>query len=259
MSLKKVLLAGAALAAVSAVPAQASIIDNPHFKVLGLVIVWGADQAGNAPIASDFIIDNDAGNNDADLISTDVYTVVTGSLTPTPDSIANGEGSIFDVTGETSGGVFTDNGSAGILDAADALTAFGLDASTDVALSGAYQSSFFVASNTAFAIDAAVSSTGTFALTDIGYDLDVTASGTAGALNFGGSADPSLGGNIITGSDLDTINGTQVYLAPDKTALNTGSIVDQSIRFDASYSLDYDLSMGAGDIEAEVVYTVYVP
>ena len=37
MKLRKLLLAGGALAALAGVPAQASIVDNPHFKVLGLV------------------------------------------------------------------------------------------------------------------------------------------------------------------------------------------------------------------------------
>ncbi|MEM9841713.1 MAG: hypothetical protein AAF767_03650, partial [Pseudomonadota bacterium] len=72
MSFRKPLLAGVALAmgaATLVAPAQASIIDRPHFKVLGVVIVWAADDAnGNTPIATDFIINDTTGAGDTDLI-----------------------------------------------------------------------------------------------------------------------------------------------------------------------------------------------
>lgn len=277
MKLRKLLLAGAALAVATGVPAQASIVDNPHFKVLGLVIVWGADASGGAPIASDFVIDTGTGataaaSGDADLIAGDVHTVVTGSLTPTPNSLAGANP--FDVTGAVSGGVFTDDGN-GFLDAADSYTAFELDGSTDVSVSGAsFDSSFYVASNTPFAIDAqataVAANTSGFTLSDVGYALSVTQTATDGALTFGGNAQLPHSGNTSTSGVVGTVadlsdmsSAVNVFTGDRRTAASVGSIVDQSVRFDAVYSLGgaagYDLSMGAGEIEADVVYTVFVP
>jgi len=77
MSFRKLLLAGAALAVGSvavAAPASASIIDRPHFKVLGVVIVWAANDAdGSTPIATDFVI-GDA--SDTDLIAAEPLTLL---------------------------------------------------------------------------------------------------------------------------------------------------------------------------------------
>ncbi len=277
MNIRKLLLAGSALAVMAGAPAQASIVDNPHFKVLGLVIVWGADASGNAPIAHDFVIDNDATGtaNDADLIAGDVHTVVTGSLNATPDASVSLGANPFDITGATSGGTFNDTGTdAGFLDANDSFDAFGLDQNTDVSATGAtFESSFYVASNTAFAIDAVASTvaanTANFDLTDVGYALSVTSTGTDGGLNFGGDAQfphsgGTAGGVSATVATLDDMSSAaNVFTGDQRTALTPGSIVDQSVRFDAEYSLGgatgYDLSMGVGSIEANVVYTVYVP
>ena len=58
---------------------------------------------------------------------------------------------------------------------------------------------------------------------------------------------------------------TLVFAGDRQTALTPGSIADQSVRFDAVYTLagasgtGYDLSDGSGEIETEVVYTVFVP
>ncbi len=274
MNLKKALAAGAALAALTGVPAQASIVDNPHFKVLGLVIVWGADASDNSPIVSDFIIDTGTGttaaaSGDADLITGDVHTVVTGSLTATPDALASG--SLLDVTDPTSGGVFSDNGTTGQLDAADAFTAFGLDGSTDLDLDeGTLESSFYVASNTAFAIDAAASETAAtnFTLADVAFEMSVTQSGDDG-LAFGSAAQfphssgatGGVSGTVTTLDDLTT--AANVFTGDQRTAASAGSIAAQSVRFDVAYTLGgtdgYDLSMGAGEIEADVTYTVFVP
>ncbi len=272
MKLNKLLLAGSAMALLAAGPSQASVIDNPHFKVLGLVVVWGADASGNAPIVSDFVIDSAVGAGDADLIAGDVHTVVTGTLNPTPDTLAGA--TPFDVTGEVSGAVFTDAGTLGVLDAADSFTAFEIDGATDIALTGAqYNSSFYVASNTAFALNAQASTvaanTVNFALTDVGYSLAMTQSGNDG-LAFGGNAQLPHTGNTATSGVVATVNdlgdmsaATNVFTGNRRTAATAGSIAAQSVRFNAQYSLGgatgYDLSMGVGEIEANVTYTVFVP
>lgn len=273
MSFRKLLLAGTTLVASAAIatPANASIIDRPHFKVLGVVIVWAADDStGGTPIATDFIIDSDdGGNNDADLIggsSVDGRTVVTGSLTATPDSTSTaGLGSILDI--EDSGG--TSLGQANTNTAAT-FAAFDVSDATLTSDDLTYESSFYVASNTPFAIDAEASNLveeGDFDAEDIGYSLDVTVSGTDGtgpnSLTFGGNAQ-SPGSGFSAPPTLDALTTqTQVFNGTARTAASAGSIVSQSVRFDATYTLfsgaAYDLSQGAGEVKADVVYTVYVP
>ena len=268
MSYRKLLLAGAALAAstlsVSA-PANASIIDRPHFKVLGVVIVWAADDAtGTTPIATDFIINDTAGSGDTDLIGgTDVdgRTVVTGSLTATEDAASTTAlGAVLDIDNA--------GGNIATIDT-DSPVGFSSFDVTGASLTGdamTYESSFYVASNTAFAINGVATETsqdGDFEMTDIGYEMDVTVSGTDGALSFGGNAQ-NPGGGFGTFTNLADVDGsTPVFVGTDRTAASAGSIVGQSVRFDATYTLGaggaYDLSQGAGEIKADVVYAVYVP
>ncbi|MEL6226434.1 MAG: hypothetical protein AAFR01_05360, partial [Pseudomonadota bacterium] len=105
-------------------------------------------------------------------------------------------------------------------------------------------------------------------LADIGYSLSVTQSGDDG-LAFGANAQfPHTGGatgGVSTGvtalSDMAT--ATNVFTGNQRTAATPGSIASQSVRFDAVYTLGgaggYDLSQGAGEIEATVTYTVFVP
>jgi hypothetical protein len=278
-TLKKLALATGVAAAIAAPVSQASIIDHPFFRVLGVVIVWGTDTAtGTKAIASDFVLMTGASNSaGTDLIAANGRAVITGSLSGAPASEA--AGSMMSIKDPTSGGVLTDNGTSGYLDAADVMTAFELDNNTDVDLSTSQvQHSFYVASNTAFDIQAVASNfnvTGDFGigptaltLADIGYSLAVNAAGaTDGAITWGAAAqDPSTGGTgVIAAIDsLDDISTSQyVFDGGQKTASTTGTIASQSVRFDATYTLGaaagYDLSMGAGVIEADVTYTVFVP
>lgn len=267
MSIRKLLLAGTTLMASAAIatPANASIIDRPHFKVLGVVIVWAADETnGGTPIATDFVIDSDdGGNNDADLIggtSVDGRTVVTGSLTATPDASSTaGLGSILDI--EAGGSTIATANT----DTAATFSAFDVTGASLTSDDLTYESSFYVASNTPFAIDAEATNVvedGDFLATDVGYDLDVTVSGNDG-IAFGGNAQ-SPGTGFSAPADLGALTTqTQVFNGTARTAANPGSIVSQSVRFDATYTLGsgtaYDLSQGAGEVKADVVYTVYVP
>ena len=287
--MKKIALASGVAVSLMATTAYASVIDRPFFQVLGVVVVWGGtdfdENAGTAPVVSDFVLLTPAsGTAGADLISGDVYSVVTGSLTPISDEGTAVDGTaVFDpVTGETSGGTFADNGTAGVLDAADTLSAFGIDATTDISggLVGSHNSSFYVASNAAFDIFAQstnVVATGDF-LTDglddenIAFAMSVTPSGNDG-LAFGANAqDPSTGGTgvVTTIDSLDDISTqAKVFDGGRKTAASVGALAAQSVRFDSVYTLDadsatagtqgYDLSMGVGTLQADVTYTVFVP
>lgn len=264
MNLRKLILAGTAVGALLCAPAQASIIDNPQFRVLGLVIVWGANAADSgAPIVSDFIIGD---GSSTDLIADDVHAVVTGTLLSTPATVATG--GEFEISGAV--------GAPGVIDASSAFGAFELDANTDVTLSDdlTENSSFYVASNTAFSINAVASATTAtgFDLSDIGFALSVTPSGDDG-LAFGQDAqfphtdDSATAGVVTTVDSLDDMEAgpTLVFAGNRLTAATAGSIADQSVRFDAEYTLigssgtGYDLSDGTGVIETEVVYTVFVP
>lgn len=306
MSLTKRISAVAIAASLLSTTAYASVIDRPFFQSLGVVIVWGATDFGsngavNEPVVSDFILLTPAsGTAGADLISGDVYSVVTGKLDPVP---GNGTATthfstaydVNPITGQTSGGVFTDAGTGapltantrdGVLDAADTLTAFGIDSTTDTGtLAPGHQSSFYVASNAPFDIFAQSSNTlatGDF-LTDgmddsnISFAMSIQTPGldwtSSGLLQFGSNAqDPSTGGSGIISSvnSLDDISSqTKVFDGGQKTASSDGSITQQSVRFDSVYQLDtnsalagvqgYDFSVGVGTLQSDVTYTVFVP
>lgn len=264
MSLRNLLLAGATLAAGTmavTAPANASIIDRPHFKVLGVVIVWAADDSdGSTPIATDFVINDTTGAGDTDLILQDGRTVLTGTLTATADSASTaGLGSVL---------TLDDNGTDFETINTDSPSNFAAFDVTDVSVTGedlTYESSFYVASNTAFAIDGVATQTtqsGDFEMDDIGYSMAVTVNGDDG-LPFGSNAQNPLGS--FTGfTHLGQVDGTNpVFVGGQRTAASAGTIASQSVRFDATYTLGaggaYDLSQGAGEIQADVVYTVYVP
>lgn len=290
MSIKKIALATGVAAMMTATSAYASVIDRPFFKVLGVVIVWGADDVASnggtadAPIAGDFVLlTNASGTAGADLIADDIYTVVTGSLDPIAGDEGASDATIDPITGQSSGGVFTDDGN-GVLDAADTLTAFGVDQDTDVdgALTNEHTSTFYVASNAAFDIYASASAatvTGDFATdgldeSNISFAMAVDAAGsTLGALSIGGDAqDPSVGGSGVVAS-IDSLDdmatATKVFDGGQRTAATRGSIADQSVAFNMTYALTdpnetatdtgYDLSMGSGSISSDVTFTVYVP
>jgi hypothetical protein len=191
---------------------------------------------------------------------------VTGTLLSTPADVATG--GEFEITGAV--------GAAGVIDASTGFDAFQLDDTTDVSLGDelVQRSSFYIASNTAFSINAqanATTATG-FALSDVGYSLSVETNGDDG-LAFGADAqfphtdDSDTAGVVTTVDSLDDMEAgpTLVFAGNRLTAATPGSIADQSVRFDAEYTLvgssgaGYDLSDGSGVIETEVVYTVFVP
>ncbi len=282
MKLKKLLLAGGAAALVTASTAYASIIDRPFFQVLGVVVVWGADGidgTNDAPVVSDFVLlTNASGSAGADLIAADGAAVLTGTLDAIVTDV-NNDGTVAatnPVTGGADNGTFVDNGTAGVLDAADTLTAFGIDANSDVTsgMVNEHNSSFYVASNAAFDIFAQSSAfvaTGDFLADGV---LDMSSITFAMALNVSGNDGLAYGANAQTPgtfpgtvTDLSAMElaPTKVFDGTVRTAAARGSLASQSVRFDSTYTLDdgtglgYDLSMGSGTVQADVTYTIYVP
>lgn len=268
------------LAVASSLPAASSATDTPHFSVMGMVVVWGADQASataGVPIVSDFIINSGVGNSaatsgDADLIAGDVHTVVTGSLTPVSDSWAGGHGSpmiLRRLAGQPN--ILTDTNGDGVMSDADSFGAFRLRQASDTNTRRMeITSSFYVASNAAFSIDAVATPLGgstTADLNRVRLLLRTVQSGDDG-LPFGAAAQfphstGAAGGSQANNRRLSTlVPGRRVFRGNQRTAATPGTLADQSVRFDLRYrynSGNIDLSDGVFDVEAEVVYTVYIP
>ncbi|MEL6859976.1 MAG: hypothetical protein AAFO74_16435 [Pseudomonadota bacterium] len=259
MTFRKLLLAGAATSvavATFAAPTQASIIDRPHFKVEPIIIVWAADANGSAGMVTEFIVGSDP---NTDLISEDGRAVNTGTLTPTDDALGT-VNTLVDVSNAETGLNPTTAAAGSVSSFAATETLSGSSSTT------AWASSFYVATNTAFSINAEATETlnsGDFVLGDIGFTMSKDAtSGTVGTIDWGAeSQDPS--GAFPEVADLGELTSeTLVFDGTNgnRTASGTGSIAEQSIRFDVAYSLapdGYDLSMGSGEIQADVTYTFF--
>lgn len=256
-NLKKAALATAITASLGAGSvANASVIDNPVFQILGAVVVWGGDGAGGA-MASDFIIDNGTGGQDLIGGGTNVTPVMTGSL----DS--------FSPTGLIStGGFIQDADNDGVIDSLAEFAVTGTPGAPglDVDGSAAQSSSFYVASNTVFNITATV--TGDAAsLNAISRDMAVTESGDDG-IAYGANArmpydTAAESAHILNEGALSLLSGgADVFLGSQSTAEAAGSIAEQSVRFTNTYSLAADaadFSTGPATYAAEVTYTIAIP
>jgi len=268
-------LAFAMITLAGGLSASAQMNSNQRFEARGLVIAWAADANGSAPIVSDFVVDTGtgtsaAGSGDIDLISTDVHTVVTGSLNPVA---GENNAAPLRVTNIPGGRINLDSQPNGVLDADDTFNSFQLRAGSDTNTNRAeIFSSFYVASNTGFSIDAEavpVGATTPDAFSRIRLQLRVTESGNDG-LAFGSAAQfPHTGNTPAAGTRsnarrLSSMEGNPitVFRGNRRTARINGTIAQQSVRFDARYrysSGNIDLSDGVIDAEAEVTYTIYVP
>ncbi len=263
----------AVVAALLALPAAAEINDRVAFDVPGLVIVWSADEEGDVPIAVDFVVDTGAGANDTDFIAQDAFTVVTGTLVPA----SQGSGRPFEIVDAPGGDFRVDSNDNGVTDAADSFSAFAMNEDTDVGIAAAdTRTSFYVASNVPFNLDAEATQAGgilaALLLDRVSIDMSVTRTGNDG-LAFGSQArlphsDGPDGGMVFVSTLYDIRNRQTVFRGNQATASGRGSIADQSVRFDIDYNLGgwgefffrpVDLSDGTFEIEAQVVYTVWVP
>ena len=246
------------------------VVDRPHFNVDGMAIVWAADSTAATPIVSDFIIDS--GGADTDLINGDVYTVVTGSLDALDESFPDGAGATLRIQNSPGGGNQNTRQGDRFTSAADTLNPFRLNANTDVrTIRSDILSSFYVATNKAFNIDVIAAPIGDPAdLNLIRVRMRMTQTGTDGGLAFGSAAQlPHTGNTNRSGVQwggyrrLSTLTaGRDIFRGNRRTAASTGTIADQSVRFDLDYRWNtgnIDLSDGTFDVEADVIYTVYIP
>lgn len=260
----------AGLGAIAAT-ASASVTDAPHFKVLGLIVVWGGDSAGT-PIAADFIMDTAPGSTDHDFIAGDVQAVVTGTMVPLGSPLSETQGAPVRIRRIAGGGrVDADSNGDSAMDASDSFAPFGIGNATDNRTRRMeLNTSFYVASNRDFYIDAVAAPVGSTVLADLDRvrgTLEVTLSGNDGVA-FGASAryphtGGATGGRRMNSRALSTLsNGRTVFRGNQSTAAQRGSLADQSVRFDILYRYNFgvvDLSAGTLDIEAEVIYTLYMP
>lgn len=281
--LQKTVLAGI-LVSGALVQAQASVIDRPFFRANALVIVFSGgdfvENDGEAPLVHDFVLLDDATSGTAgnDLIVQDGVPV---NYPFDPISDGTSGGWPFQISGQTSGGVYDNNPSFQMLDSNDSYTAFGLNNATDIDLLGSHVrfAWFFVASNTAFDIYAEASNlvtSGDFdglGFDNIGYQL---VERSPASTSIGQSSQlASVGGNGIVignttnGSTLSDISAgqTKVYDGGRRTARIPGSIAQQATGFASVYRLrgspitgaNYDFSLGTGILSADVTYTVFAP
>ncbi|MEM1146943.1 MAG: hypothetical protein AAGH49_04070 [Pseudomonadota bacterium] len=261
-------LASSLIATTASLPqvAQASTLDRPHFHVAPMVILWAADDSdGTAPVVVDFIVE-DASGVDTDLIAANGRTLLTGSLTATPDAagaVQRGIEWVVRASGEDLVTIDTLSPAA--------FSAFSLDDDPRTfARDSNHASAFFAASNTPFSIRAIASVLGSpvnFGLSDIDFESSISSNGIHGGLSYGTStSNPSIT-RLPTGRPLSdfTGEGLDVFVASEATAAAPGSIAQQSVKFEVGYIFDtdlngaFDLADGYGEIQAEFTYTAYVP
>ena len=257
IALFQLILATTALTAVEYT--QASIVDHPVFTISGVVVVWGGDGSGNASVG-DFIINSASGS--VDLVAGNVQPVLTGTLT---NALASTSTDIS-VSGQT----LNDQGELGVLDVGDSYSAFSPGEVVTTSLAK-FQSSFYVASNTAFTIRAQATldtdaSSVDASLGDVYRTLIVEKSGTDSGLNYGSSSQYPHSGDTNTSGVLNNgflnalTSETLVFQGDRSTAVAGGTIADQSVRFTNTYEVaNGGFELDANNLVANVVYTVAIP
>lgn len=208
------------IAGLLTLPATASIVHTPHFKVEGMVIVWGgnADQVtANAPKAR-------LGKR---VTTTLRMPAITGVLLPKEFPAATENP--FPLAPEMAG-----------------------------------QSYFYVASNTAFSIDANLGNSGFFTsdtLSQTSLSLSASLQSSENPevgrkAQYPHSAGPSGGLTAKAFKLSDLTRRTTLFRGNQRTAARPGSIAEQSVRFDMTYTSSGPSVSGT---LPEMVVTVFVP
>ena len=248
--------------------ASAAVVDRPTFRTRGVVIVWGGSTGGGVPTVNDLYIENDSGGY-TDLVAGDVQPVITGTLTPVSEYALSSSMSVSNQT-------IVDDGN-GVLDANDSLSPFSPTESITMDYQSVFTSSFYVASNIAFSIDAVAQVDTAASDSDAGLEviyrtMHIERSGLVvdgGSMRFGDAAqyphsDNNSAGGVVRAASgfLNKLETKQtVFVGNRGTAAGPGTIADQSVRFTNTYEFPANLAFhkGATQITASVVYTVAVP
>ncbi len=161
----------------------------------------------------------------------------------------------------------------GYLDAGDSLNAFTLSTATDIKLAGkgeAYSHSFFITSrSTRFSMralatiaNASGDFSSTIGLGDIKLTPSISGNGNDDGFRYGRRASTS-NITIVSGiDDLGDLSGlpTQIIEFGRNQGIRrrNGGINEQTIRLDLLYTMpQYDLSMGIGSLDINVVFDFY--
>ena len=222
---------------IGSAPAFAAGFDRPYLRAQSIVIVIAATEdesnGGVAPVAVDFNLLTPASSGAAapDLIADDGFVFNSNSRFDPGHDFSAGA-TRLQLLDETSGGNFGNPGGGDIdyLEESDSLTAFGINAATDINTRRArHVSRFLVVSNARFDIYASASNlskTGDFAPLDyenIGMDVRLNRTGGTGPGQWGTRAqNPAIGGAglINTINDLGDISTgpTKVFDGGRRTA-----------------------------------------
>jgi len=278
MSRIRAYLIGSVFTLLAAQSASASFLDTDFWcRTYGCTVVHDGqnfDIYDNWQFASNSCC-VPIGGQMIDFFSRADATNLTGTLSRStnfrPD---NDEGFMFGVSqdGSTIDANVFDDGD-GYLDAGDTLRAFTLNPNTDIRLTGTgrqYSHSFFISSrNTRFSLRALAgitNATGDFASTiqlgDIKLTPSFEANGNDGGFQYGSRANTS-NIQIVSGvDDLGDLSGipTQIMNFGRNNGIRqrNGDIDEQTIRLDFLYEMpEYDLSMGVGSLNVDVVFDFY--
>lgn len=198
---------------------------------------------------------------------------ITGTLTPfTPPE--DSQSMMFGISedGSNVSVAILDDGD-GYLDVGDSLNAFTLSPTTDILLAEDgknYSHSFFISSrNTRFSVRALASianSTGDFNNTLDLEDIQLTTSyrrtGNDDGLSFGSRTNTAQISSEFGIDTLDDLSGVPITLFDFGRRAGirqrSGDLSDQTIRLDFLYEVpEYDLSMGVGSLNVDVVFDFY--
>lgn len=229
--------------------AQAGIVDIAGFSALPMAVVWGSWHTSNnfnaKPIFSDYInLIKSSGSSENYLVPGNSTPVLTGILTKSSDK--TDEHSLSQETNSIT-------------------PLLGGDAFSEAIL----KKSFYVSSNCPFHIYVQTGSE-IFEVNSkhnvkINLTMSITQSGTEGGISHGGkSQSPTEGGAgfIVFPVSFSSLNSpTKIYSAGRKTAAASGSITEQSVRFNMEYEIigEPNFKLGFSYLAIPVTYTIYIP
>ena len=263
------------VAAISAVPAQASFLDTDFWcRTYGCAVVHDGqtyDIYDNWQFSSSSCCVQPGGEM-VSYYSRAGRPLVTGTLDRIGDGPDENESLMLEVINGATPIQVSDDGD-GFLDAGDTLGAFALNPLTDIQIGidqRRYSHSFFVSSrDTRFSLRAfaqITSATGDLSdavgLGDIKLTPTLTRRGNDDGWEFGRRANTG-GVTIVSGiDDLGDLSSgpTQImsFRRPQGIRVRDGDINEQVVRLDFAYELPpYDLSMGAGELAVDVEFAFY--